>query len=774
MFRFKGFGSIVVCAALILVGGREYLFGGVGDWHTFTAKRNIRGITVDPSGVIWAATDGGMFSYTPATKSFAEYTTSEGLQTTDLTAIISDQKGHLWIGASNGLIHFYDPRTRDWQYITDISTANSAQRGINKFKIIGDTLFILSDYGVSKFSISNMQFGDTYQRFGPAFHQLTGGVLAFEIFNGRYWVGTRNGLASTLLTNPNPSVPESWQTYDSIPSLISKTISGFALCADSFYIGTSNGLISYSGGSWNIVNGTTGLTILDVTVGIYPCPSPNCNTRYPFFVTSTDLWRGPGYPGTIGIRSMLTYTASTLTTVAFSKSAIVGTQNNGMLIPINLTWNNIFPAGPQTNSFVGIVVDNNGVLWSGTGKANGQGFMSYNGSNWKSYSAQQYPQLGDDNYYKVSLGSNNSKWISNWGQGVVLVNSDGVLEKVFNTNNGLRPAFPPGAVTGWQTYVVVGGVAVDRYDSTFITNRTPPGDTTLVIFHPDSSISYLTGLTLRTNPITVFTDVVVDQNNTKWFANFNQFEGGYNPIGLYFYNKEISLPGTVNGWGKLTTDDGLTSNSVWSIAQGQDGEIWIGTDQGISIMFYPQDPQAIAIYHPLPDQTIQAMLTDPLNNKWVATEQGVFVLSSDGTAILDHYTVAGTNGKLLSDNVNSLALDAKKGIMYFGTERGLSSLATAAIVPKPTFETLAISPNPFFLPSPVPLTVDGLVQGSSLKVLTSSGELVKDIQTPGGRVGFWDGLDGSGSMVASGVYLIIASSQDGKQVAVGKVAVLRK
>jgi hypothetical protein len=207
----------------------------------------------------------------------------------------------------------------------------------------------------------------------------------------------------------------------------------------------------------------------------------------------------------------------------------------------------------------------------------------------------------------------------------------------------------------------------------------------------------------------------------------------------------------------------------------ESGELWAGTDQGITIIFDPTNPQShIAAYHPLPDQVIQAIVVDPLNNKWVATKQGVFVLSSDGTAVLERYTVENTDGKLLDNDVASLAIDQRTGTMYFGTEKGLSSLHTAGIQPNRSFDGLVFAPNPFYIPSSTALTVDGLVQNSTLKVLSIDGSLIREIRTPGGRIGFWDGRDERGQLAGTGIYLVVAYSEDGTKVATGKVAVVRR
>ena len=91
-----------------------------------------------------------------------------------------------------------------------------------------------------------------------------------------------------------------------------------------------------------------------------------------------------------------------------------------------------------------------------------------------------------------------------------------------------------------------------------------------------------------------------------------------------------------------------------------------------------------------------------------------------------------------------------------------------------SFDELAISPNPYTLPAGAPLMVDGLVQNSTLKVLTVEGKLVREIKTPGGKVGFWDGRDTHGELASTGVYLIVAFSEDGSKVQTAKVAVIRR
>jgi hypothetical protein len=119
-------------------------------------------------------------------------------------------------------------------------------------------------------------------------------------------------------------------------------------------------------------------------------------------------------------------------------------------------------------------------------------------------------------------------------------------------------------------------------------------------------------------------------------------------------------------------------------------------------------------------------------------------------------------------------VDPLRGTVYFGTDEGLAGLTTAAAAPQASFGELVVYPNPYLVPSTSPVTVDGLVENSSLRILTIDGALVRDLATPGGRVGFWDGKDEQGRDVSSGIYLVVAYSDDGANVANGKIAVIRR
>jgi len=101
--------------------------------------------------------------------------------------------------------------------------------------------------------------------------------------------------------------------------------------------------------------------------------------------------------------------------------------------------------------------------------------------------------------------------------------------------------------------------------------------------------------------------------------------------------------------------------------------------------------------------------------------------------------VESTDGKLMDNNVLSVAVDGRTGNVYFGTASGLASLTTSAVEPKEAFGTLTSYPSPYRVRTPSPSRSTGLVANSSIKILTSSGSAGARSQVAGGRVGYWDG-----------------------------------
>ncbi|MBM4161755.1 MAG: hypothetical protein FJ217_11750 [Ignavibacteria bacterium] len=761
------------CAALVCLGLFVVPFGMLGQqgpldfgrWKNFTDMKTVRGIMATQEGV-WAATSGGLFLYTPSSGEFTKFTNAEGLSSNDLTAVAVDGGGRVWVGAFDGSINVYDPRTRLWREIMAVKESDRIQKGIRTFLVNGDTLLIGTDFGITVFLLSRFEFGDTYATFGFPTQAKINDLL---IHRNRIWAATDLGVVSALLSAPNLSSPTAWSRYETAEGLPSRNATSIAAFSDTILVGTASGLAALAGNTFQTMGSTNGKIIVDLVARANDMLVV-WNESQGYSVAS--LARPSATPSTLATN--LVTSASGLVLQPSSSGFSVGTTTKGVAGWTGAAWVYVAPNGPQSNLFSSIVVDDNGVLWGASGiSTRGLGFYSYDpaapeGEQWRNYTVADYPVMQTNDYYKVSLGANGSVWVSSWGRGVLELVGDSIKRRLDQTT---QPALA-GSVPQDPNYVVVGGVAVDLKGNTWIVNRTAVNGRHLMRVSNDGSVKYHSA---PSNGL--FTNIVIDRNNTKWLANA---EPNNKPAtGLYYFNEDTLVAGTrfTGGWGLMTQTDGLPNSTILSLAVDVNGDVCVGTDFGMKIITDPLNPRVSSsgtTSFPLRGQSIQAIAVDAVNNKWVGTKEGVLVVTPDGVHFLAQYTVLSTGGKLVDNDVRCIAIDQRRGIVYLGTEKGLSSLEIKPVQMERNLTSLDIGPNPFVIPSSLQLTIRNLVSESSVKILTISGTLVTEFQAQGGGRAFWDGRDRRGELVPSGVYLVVGFAENGNQVIASKVAVVRR
>ena len=69
------------------------------------------------------------------------------------------------------------------------------------------------------------------------------------------------------------------------------------------------------------------------------------------------------------------------------------------------------------------------------------------------------------------------------------------------------------------------------------------------------------------------------------------------------------------------------------------------------------------------------------------------------------------------------------------------------------------------------VTITGLSYDADVKITTANGVIVAEGRSNGGMFN-WDCCNKQGKRVASGVYMVITATSDGKKGTVGKVAVI--
>ena len=243
-------------------------------------------------------------------------------------------------------------------------------------------------------------------------------------------------------------------------------------------------------------------------------------------------------------------------------------------------------------------------------------------------------------------------------------------------------------------------------------------------------------------------------------------------------------------YNKFTNQDGTSYaiNYVRCATQDYEGNIWMGSDQGLFMYNSQQiaDPTAGFTQVKVPRNdgsdyadylltgvNITCIAIDGGNRKWIGTDgNGVYLISADNMTQVHHFTTE--NSKLLSDIIESIAINHHNGEVFIGTDQGLCSYLSDAT----TANNDMSDDNVYAYPNPVGpdytglITVVGLSFNSDVKILSSSGKLIAEGRSSGGSF-TWDGCDKNGQRVASGIYFVAAAKEDGNKGTICKIAIIK-
>jgi hypothetical protein len=169
------------------------------------------------------------------------------------------------------------------------------------------------------------------------------------------------------------------------------------------------------------------------------------------------------------------------------------------------------------------------------------------------------------------------------------------------------------------------------------------------------------------------------------------------------------------------------------------------------------------------DEQVNAIAVDGANQKWVATQNGVWLINPTGEKILLHFS---TDNSPLPDNaVNKIAINPTTGEVFFATRLGLVSYRANATEGTPGMQkdSVLVFPNPVPSQYSGTIAIRGLVQNARVKITDISGRLVFETRAQGGQA-VWNGQDYTGHRPQSGIYLVFATDDASVEHLVTKIA----
>jgi hypothetical protein len=376
---------------------------------------------------------------------------------------------------------------------------------------------------------------------------------------------------------------------------------------------------------------------------------------------------------------------------------------------------------------------------------------------WERIYANTYPELVPhecqfDMWRVAPIPDSDDFYVGSWVGGLSHFTA-GEVECFTQHNSPLGNA----GISG-SNRTAIGGLAFDRDGNLWISNY--GSNNPISVRKPDGSF-------LRLNaPNIDLLSVTIDQNGYKWFVlAFN--------AGIMVYDSGAKLDDPSDDRFRLinTSNSVLPTNTVNAITVDRSGDVWVGTAQGAisfecgSNVFDANCKGSRRIVtvngfngYLLATEDVRAIAVDGANRKWFGTGNGIFVQSASGNDQVATYTT--TNSPLFDSGINAIAINQKNGEVFIGTEKGLISLRTDAVG-----GTKINRPAAYAYPNPVrpeysgPIAVYGVAEDADIKITDASGKLVWQGQANGGQA-IWNGNDYTGRRVATGVYLVFATSKN--------------
>lgn len=445
----------------------------------------------------------------------------------------------------------------------------------------------------------------------------------------------------------------------------------------------------------------------------------------------------------------------------------------------------VLPEGPASNHFYRLYM-HGGKLYSVAGfwaQENNAGYPGevhvWNGQNWSEFEQPTSQMIGHDYIDLLCMDFDPKK------EGHVMVGAKGGVYE-FQDGKFIKHY-------GRQNSVLESGVNSDNYTIVSTLKYTDNGDLWVLnsmVDNPIWKIEHGSGNWVNyphpemSTPAKYNLVSLLQSRNNKnimWFAN-----NYYTENRLYAY--DFVNDKLVGHGPNFTNEDGtvITPVMVYALAEDLDGNVWIASSNG---PFYISSADAIAgndafIQHKVPrndgtnladyllsDVKTRCIAVDGANRKWMGTENGVFLISSDCNTLLQHFTTE--NSPLPSNTVYDICIDNNSNIVYFATERGLCSYASDATQPSEemTKDNVYAYPNPVTPEYTGKITIVGLSFNADVKIVTSNGVLVNQGRSTGGSYQ-WDGRDLKGKRVASGVYMVQAATETGDKGVVCRIAVV--
>ena len=745
---------------------------GMNQWRIHFSSFNAIGVAENNTDVLMACKN-GIIEYDTEDNSISQLTVTNGLSDLGISAI--DSKDNIIIvGYSNGNLDIIEGNT-----ITNIPWIKKAEvsgdKGINAFYVDGDLIYVASNLGLVVVDNSRKEIKDTYYPFdNPTIYDVA-------IHEDTIYVGTQNGLYYAHKNKPFLNDQNQWSKKTNLPSgIVNSDISEVESFGDKLVFAYNN-TSSFNADSLYYIENNVVSAFSNNPMELFDVKADDNQLLLSKFsdaeILDADL-------NQINLIFQVEGEATLVKGCLLKNGKYwIADEYHGMVEAIN-AWSNssVFSNSPFTDGSYRMDIQFGNVLVAGGGLTHNlgsnyfrNGVYKFENEEWTNFNYRTQSNMPfDSNWDFISAAINpfdtDEFAFGSSSEGGLMIVKDGEnVTEVYNETNG------PFEIVGGK--IVISDMTYDNDGNLWVVNQ---GVEPLKMLTPEGIwYSFSMGSAAKNqHPYRL----VIDQNNNKWV--------GFNHVGLVAFNENGTFDDTSDDQIKqLSANEGsgnLPTNFAKALAVDIDGEIWIGTDLGMVVLYstnniyeagfgeYDANPILIEVDGEveklLGESDITSITVDGGNRKWIGTSSsGVFCLSEDGTE--EVYRFTKENSPLISNNIFDIRIDHLSGEIYFATESGLVSFRMDATIGDPEFSNVTVFPNPVRPEYGGPITVQGLAYESDVKITDVSGNVVYRTRSNGGTV-IWDGQTLQGERAKTGVYLVWTASATGKGKNVAKIVLI--
>lgn len=725
---------------------------------------------------IYVLSDGGLYSYDYEDMDVVTYDKSGVLSDNGIFDIsyCSEEKTLVIVYNNGNIDLLYDDGSV--YNMTDFKNKTAGDKTINDIYVNGKNMYMSTNYGLLIVDIAERIFSKTYT--------LDYGINSVAVDGNFIYAATDNGVYKGN-TADNLQDKSKWSviTKNAIDEFIdfngklySLTSSGVFSIDKSTFAMTN--ISKFSAKYWSICND---MLLLSDASSLYSVGTDGKMTLLDGKGIRTADYAGNTYwcaCGTDGLKGM------SLKDGKFTENV-----------------SSVIPDSPMRNYsyFLRMTPENRLLVAGGSFNYNGQSFpgtlMKYENQSWTCFDEETpIATVGKSLYVNVTDIAQDPNDSEHHFAGSA---SDGIFEfkdyKMVNhydyRNSPLQSILPSSSRP--NAYVWITGLEYDKDGNLWMLNNQT--DTIVRILKNDGKWAALYYSEIKDIP--TLDQVLFDNRGWAWINCRRTTNNPVNYAGVFCVDTKGTLENTADDSRKFITrfsnQDGVAySPDLFNcIAEDLDGNIWFGTDKGPFVTYSPEDVFDNGFYftqvkiprndgtnladYLLSDVNITCITIDGGNRKWMGTSgNGVYLLSSDGIEMIEHFTTE--NSPLISDNIESIAIDGSTGEVFFGTDAGLVSYLGTATDPAGSLsdDNIKVYPNPVRPEYTGRIYITGLMRDTDVKIVSASGYLVNSGTSVGGEY-TWDGKNKGGKRVASGVYYVLAADAEGNSGAVAKILVIR-